>query len=431
MSYLISPHRKSWIDVPVGSDFPLQNIPFGIMETAQGQRSVATRVGDTVVDLAAVAQMGYLDALQVPVEVFYHPYLNGMMLLGRDACRAIRMRVADLLDADNAELRDHAFNRSNVLYGVEEVTMQLPVFIGDYTDFYSSREHATNVGKMFRDPDNALLPNWLHLPVGYHGRSSSIVVSGTPLHRPFGQTLPPQADTPVFGPSKRVDFELETGFFTYEGKPLGHAISAAEAEDYIFGMVLFNDWSARDIQKWEYVPLGPFLAKNFGSSMSPWVVTLDALEPFRTAGPTQEPAPLPYLHTPGEHTFDIQLEVLLQPEGAEPSRICRSNFKHLYWNMAQQLAHHTVNGCNIRAGDLLASGTISGPTPDSFGSMLELSWSGQQPLTLASGHQRSFIEDGDTVIMRGFAEQPGLRIGFGEVSCTLLPALPPSHASTL
>jgi fumarylacetoacetase len=302
--------------------------------------------------------------------------------------------------------------------------MHLPAEIGDYTDFYASREHATNVGVMMRGPENALMPNWLHLPVAYHGRASSVVVSDTPIRRPRGQVKPDNADRPVFGPSRSLDFELEMGFFVGPGNALGQPIPIAQAADHIFGMVLVNDWSARDIQKWEYQPLGPFLAKNFATSISPWVVTLEALEPFRVAGPAQDPPPLAYLHTSGDWSYDIQLEVWLQGSGmAKPERICRSNSNHLYWNVCQQLAHHTVNGCNLRPGDLLATGTISGPTPDSYGSMLELAWMGTRPLRFANGETRIFLQDGDRVTMTGWCEGPGYRIGFGEVRGEILPAL--------
>jgi fumarylacetoacetase len=300
--------------------------------------------------------------------------------------------------------------------------MLLPVKIGDYTDFYSSIEHATNVGKMFRDPDNALLPNWKHLPVGYHGRASSIVVSGTPIHRPKGQFKDPDMEMPAFGPSRRLDFELEVAFITGKQTKLGDSISTEDAEDFIFGFVLFNDWSARDIQNWEYVPLGPFLGKSFGSSISPWVVTLEALEPFRIGTGLQEPEVLPYLKCEKNHSFDINLEVLIQPEGKKAAKVSTSNFKYLYWNVAQQLAHHTSNGCNINVGDMMASGTISGPTDDSLGSMLELSWKGSRAVKLEDGEERKFIEDGDAVIMKGFAEKDGIRVGFGEVSGQILPA---------
>jgi fumarylacetoacetase len=301
--------------------------------------------------------------------------------------------------------------------------MLLPVQVGDYTDFYSSIEHATNVGTMFRDPDNALLPNWKHIPVGYHGRSSSIIASGVPIRRPMGQTRPDDNAPPVLGPTRLLDFELEMAFVTFDGKPLGERISTTEADDYIFGMLLFNDWSARDIQKWEYVPLGPFLAKNFASSVSPWVVTLDALEPFRTAGPVQEPEVLPYLKYQGAKNIDIALEVAIAPESSEEKVVSRSNYKYMYWNMNQQLAHHTVNGCNIRCGDMLASGTISGKEPSSYGSMLEITWRGTKPIAMPDGTERKFINDGDTVIMRGFCKKDRVRVGFGEVRTKVLPAM--------
>jgi fumarylacetoacetase len=309
---------------------------------------------------------------------------------------------------------------------MNEIEMQLPVHIGDYTDFYSSKEHATNVGKMFRDPENALLPNWLHIPVGYHGRSSTIIPSGTPIRRPNGQTMPKGAEKPVFGPSKLLDFELEMAFITTDANAIGEPIAISEAENYIFGLVLFNDWSARDLQKWEYVPLGPFLGKNFASSISPWIVTLDALEPFRVPSPKQDPEPLPYLMQEGDHSFDIHLEVDITPQNEPATTITRSNFKYMYWTMAQQLAHHTVNGCKVNSGDMMGSGTISGPTPDSYGSMLELSWQGTKPVQLANSITRKFIENNDTVTLRGFCEKDGVRVGFGEIVTKILPPLPMS-----
>jgi fumarylacetoacetase len=299
------------------------------------------------------------------------------------------------------------------MFYMDEIEMLLPVDIGDYTDFYSSREHATNVGTMFRDPENALLPNWLHLPVGYHGRSSSIVVSGTRIRRPKGQTLPAGAETPVFGPTKLLDFELEMGFITTDANSLGRSVSVEEARDQIFGLVLLNDWSARDIQKWEYVPLGPFLAKNFATSISPWIVTLDALEPFRVEGPKQDPEPLPYLKEEGKTAYDIKLEASIQPKNSEETVVSRTNFKYMYWSISQQLAHQTVNGCNVRSGDLYGSGTISGKEPGSYGSMLELTWKGTKPLKMKDGTERKFIENGDTVILRGHCENEQVRIGFG------------------
>ena len=336
-------------------------------------------------------------------------------------CAAV---ISQLLRADEPTLRDNATLREQALVPQAEVEMLLPADIGDYTDFYSSREHATNVGTMLRGADNALMPNWLHLPVAYHGRASSIVVSGAPIRRPRGQSKPEKAEAPLFGPSRSLDFELEVAAFVGPGNDLGRPVPINRSSDHIFGLVLLNDWSARDIQAWEYVPLGPFLAKNFATSISPWIVPLEALEPFRTAGPTQQPTPLPYLQAANNSTFDIHLEVLFQSrQMRDPQVICRTNFKHLYWSLAQQLAHHTVNGCNLRPGDLLASGTVSGPSPDSYGSMLELAWRGTKPLTLTSGEQRAFLQDGDTVTMTGWCQGNGYRVGFGAVTGTIVAAL--------
>jgi fumarylacetoacetase len=334
----------------------------------------------------------------------------------------VRQRVSELLRHDNPRLRDHEEAVRECLLRQTAVQMLRPVKPSNYTDFYSSIEHATNVGIMFRDPANALLPNWRHIPIGYHGRTSSIVASGTPIKRPNGQRKGPDEAAPTFGPSRQLDFELEMAFVVGQGTQLGQTIAIDEAEDHIFGLCLFNDWSARDLQSWEYVPLGPFLGKNFGSSLAPWVVTLDALEPFRQAGPVQEPTPLPYLQQDGNHNFDVHLEVALQPQGGPETTISRANFGLMYWSMAQQLTHHASNGCNMEVGDLYASGTISGPTPDSLGSMLELAWRGTRPLPLADGSERKFLQDGDTVTMRGYAEKDGIRIGFGEVRGTILPA---------
>ena len=416
------PTRKSWIDVDPESDFPIQNLPFGIFETDEKSARAGMAIGKTIVDLQAIQEAGFLDPLKLPKKIFAQPTLNAFIKLGKDITREVRNRMSALLDSANSQLRDDKALREKVLVPMNSARMLLPIQIGDYTDFYSSEEHATNVGTMFRDPKNALLPNWKHLPVAYHGRASSIIPSGVPIYRPKGQTLPKNAEEPVFGPTKRLDFELEMAFITYDGKPLGESISTSEAEDYIFGMVLFNDWSARDIQRWEYVPLGPFLAKNFASSISPWIVTLDALEPFRVAGKTQAPKVLPYLEFKGEKNYDINLEVYIKAQGSDPTRVGTSNFKYMYWNMCQQLAHHTVNGCNIRSGDMMASGTISGPDKGEFGSMLELSWNGATPLKMSDGSERTFIEDGDTVIMKGYCEKSGVKIGFGEVSTRVLPA---------
>ncbi len=417
-----SPSLRTWIDVPASSDFPIQNIPFGIFSTADKGKRPCTRIGDTVIDLGELADVGLLNEMGTDLSAFKAPVLNPLLRDGKHGTRALRGRLSELFNAENPALRDHALARSKALIPVNDVVMHLPVHIGDYTDFYSSRQHAYNVGCMFRDPANALLPNWLHLPVGYHGRSSSIVVSGTPIRRPKGQYKPTPDAAPEFGPTRQLDMELEMGFLTYDGNALGDRITTAEAEEKIFGLVLFNDWSARDIQAWEYVPLGPFLGKNFGSSMSSWVVTLDALEPFRIPSPVQDPPVLPYLRHEGDHHFDIRLEAEIATADGRGTTISRSNFKYLYWSMAQQLAHHTVNGCNVRAGDLMASGTISGETPESYGSLLELSWKGTKPLKLHDGTERKFLQDGDTLIMRGHAEKNGIRVGFGEVRGEILGA---------
>jgi fumarylacetoacetase len=421
MSDSPNPTLSSWVEVPKNSDFSIYNLPFGIFKNKKLSPRIGIAIGDKIVDLSILDQEGFFANMFLPEGIFIKDSLNELIALGKVQTKKIRERVQSLLLAENGELRDHSA-RGKVMVTRKEAEMLLPVKIGDYTDFYSSIEHATNVGKMFRDPENALLPNWKHLPVGYNGRASSIVVSGTPIHRPKGQFKDPDMEMPAFGPSRRLDFELELAFITGKPTKLGDSITTEDAEDFIFGFVLFNDWSARDIQAWEYVPLGPFLGKSFGSSISPWVVTLEALDSFRIAGPTQEPEVLPYLKCDKEHSFDINLEVLIQPDGKKPSKVCASNFKNLYWNVAQQLAHHTSNGCNINVGDMMASGTISGPTDDSLGSMLELSWKGSRAVELEDGEERKFIEDGDTVIMKGFAERDGVRVGFGEVSTQILPA---------
>ncbi|MFN8308891.1 MAG: fumarylacetoacetase [Chitinophagales bacterium] len=413
------PALKSWVDVSPQSDFPIQNLPFGIFKTNHKSPRAATAIGDYVLDLTVVAALGLFDDLHFDTSVFEAPTLNRFIALGKPVTNAVRERLSELLrhgaEAEK-ELRP-------LLIKQTEVQLLLPVHIPNYTDFYSSREHATNVGMMFRDPANALLPNWLHLPVGYHGRASSIVVSGTAIHRPKGQTKADDQTAPTFGPSRLVDFELEMAFVVGKGTALGESIATAQAEEYIFGMLLFNDWSARDIQKWEYVPLGPFLAKNFGSTVSPWIVTMEALEPFRCASPQQSPEVLPYLKFEGDRNFDIQLQVEIEPQGVAPKIVSQSNFKYMYWNMAQQLAHHTVNGCNVEVGDLYASGTISGPSPDSYGSMLEISWQGKKPVSMPDGSERRFIQDNDTVNMRAWCAKNGVRIGFGPCSGKILPAI--------
>ena len=415
-------HLRSWIPVPEHSDFPIQNIPFGIIKLEGKSPRVATRIGDSVIDLFEIYKLGYFESLTFDAMDFDASFLNSLMKKGKLAVRELRNSISSLFQSDNPLLRDKMEVHGSFLYSLDSVEMLLPIQIGDYTDFYSSKEHATNVGVMFRDPANALLPNWLWIPVGYHGRASSVVVSGTPFHRPKGQIKPNDDEDPIFSASRQIDFELEMGFITFDGKALGDSISIAEADDYIFGLCLFNDWSARDIQKWEYVPLGPFLAKNFVSTMSAWIVTLDALQPFRVESPIQSPEVLAYLAGSGKDSYDINLQVAIATESNEETEICQSNFKYMYWTMAQQLAHHTVNGCNVRVGDLMGSGTISGPTEGSYGSMLELAWKGTKPLTLADGSQRRFILDGDTVVMRGYCQNASIRIGFGEVKGKLLPA---------
>lgn len=417
-------HLKSWVQVPENSDFPIQNLPFGVVSTLMHpeHKFVAVRIGDHVLNLATLANEGYFNDLPFSAHVFQQDFLNPIMKYGKLAIRALRNRISELLLQDNNSFRLQQEHHA-ALIPVTSVHTHLPVQIGDYTDFYSSKEHATNVGIMFRDPANALLPNWLWIPVGYHGRASSVIPSGHDVIRPKGQIKPDDNADPIYAPSRQIDFELEMGFITFDGKPLGQQITTAEAEDHIFGLCLFNDWSARDIQKWEYVPLGPFLAKNFASSMSCWIVTLDALQPFATATPAQHPDVLSYLKFEGNRSYDIQLEVAIEIPAQPEKVVSQSNFKYMYWNMAQQLAHHTVNGCNIRCGDLMGSGTISGPTPDSYGSMLELAWKGTKPIQMPDGSERRFIQDNDTVIMRGYCQNNGVKIGFGEVRSKLLPSI--------
>jgi fumarylacetoacetase len=420
-----NPGVESFVEVSRDSDFPIQNLPYGafVRSDASGPR-VGVAIGDLVLDLTVVEEAGLLS---VPgsraVRLFADGTLNGLMALGRPVWRAVRARIGELLRADNPELRDSQGVRDSALVRQADVKMKLPAEIGDYTDFYSSRHHAFNVGTMFRGPENALMPNWVWLPVAYHGRSSSIVISGTDVRRPRGQQIAEGASGPTLGPSRLVDYELEMGFFVGSGSGLGRSIAVSEADEHIFGMVIVNDWSARDIQKWEYQPLGPFLAKNFATTVSPWVVTMDALEPFRCEGPVQKPEPLDYLVSPGRRSYDIFLEVWLKPAGSgEEVRLSRGNFNDLYWDVRQQLAHHTVNGCNMRPGDLLASGTISGESKGSRGCLLELTWRGGEPVKLPGGEELKFLRDGDEVLMRGWCEREGVRIGFGECAGRLLPA---------
>lgn len=413
----------SWKKVSPHSDFSIYNIPFGIYSDAEVKHRVCSAIGDEIIDLQELYQNGFFK--NIPIEntsVFEQRYLNDFIALGKLTTSAIRRRIQELLSDANTELQSAHHLHSKIFKPIDKVKLLLPLRIGDYTDFYSSEYHATNVGKMFRDPNNALLPNWKHLPVGYHGRSSSIFVSPHSFYRPNGQTKPADAEKPIFGPSKLLDFELETAFVIGKATQQGDVIPVQQAREYIFGMLLFNDWSARDIQTWEYQPLGPFLAKNFASTISPWVVTMDALAPFYIDAPPQNPEPLPYLRQKPLQNLDIQLEVYLRtPDGSE-TLICQSNTKYLYWTMEQQLAHHTINGCPVNIGDLMASGTISGPKPHQFGSMLELTWKGTKPLRLNNGEERKFLQDGDTIIIKGFAEKDNIRVGFGTCEATVLPA---------
>jgi fumarylacetoacetase len=410
---------QTWIKIDKNSDFSIYNLPFGVYSTESKNKRIGIAIGDMVLNLEGINKLGVFDGLNIGSNVFVSNYLNDFISLGKKTTVKVREIVQKELCDASSVLR----NNNSVFIKQEEVTMHMPVKIGDYTDFYSSIEHATNIGTMFRDPKNALLPNWKHLPVGYHGRASSIILSGQNIYRPKGQVMLIDNTAPSFQESSRVDFELEMGFIIGKSTNLGESVSAEEAENFIFGKVLFNDWSARDIQKWEYVPLGPFLAKSFASSISPWVVTLEALEPFKTNGPIQDPEVLPHLATKGAKNYDINLEVLIQPEKENEKIVSKSNFKFMYWNMCQQVAHHTSNGCNMNIGDMMASGTISGKDPDSYGSMLELSWAGSKPVSLNNGDFRKFIEDNDTVIMRGYCQKESIRVGFGEVKTKLLKSL--------
>lgn len=412
-----------FLPIPVDHPFPIQNLPYGVFSGREQGPRVGVAIGDHVLDLSVLAEAGLLPSYNV----FAEPSLNALMSCGREAWNEVRATLQCLLDEETPTLRGNRRLRTRALIPVQEVTMHLPVAVGDYTDFYSSKPHATNVGSIFRDKNNPLLPNWLHLPVAYHGRASSLVVSGTPIRRPYGQTKRPEEASPAFGPSLELDFELEIGYFIGQGNILGDPISVTDAQQHLFGLVLVNDWSARDLQRWEYVPLGPFLAKNFGTSISPWVVPFTALQPFRVAGPKQDPTPLPYLSNSEDAAYDIFLEVKLQTSAmAEAHPISRTNFKEMYWSIGQQVAHHTLTGCNLRLGDLLASGTLSGSAKNSYGSLLELAWAGKEPLELPNGERRSFLEDGDTVILTGYAQGDGYRIGLGEVRGTVLPAKAPA-----
>jgi len=411
---------NTWIDIPKNSDFSIYNLPFGIFSTNKNSKRVGIAIGNNIIDLLACNELDIFKDLNINNNVFENNFLNDFINLGKNKTNKVREIIQQQLTDESSKIKIS----SVVMIPMNEAEMHLPVKVGDYTDFYSSIEHATNIGSMFRDPSNPLLPNWRHLPVGYHGRASSIIVSGIDIFRPQGQVMPLDSDKPVFTSSKRIDFELEMGYIIGKNSSLGSSITTDDADNYIFGKVLFNDWSARDIQKWEYVPLGPFLGKSFASSISPWVVTIEALDNFRVAGPIQNPEVLDYLKFNGLKNYDINLSVSILPEKTNIETIvCKSNFKYMYWNMSQQIAHHTINGCNLNVGDMMASGTISGKSKDSYGSMLELSWGGKKNIELNDGSSRTFIEDYDSVIMRGYCEKDNIRVGFGEVKSKLLPSI--------
>ena len=411
---------NTWIEVPNNTDFSIYNLPFGIFSKKGISKRVGVAIGNKVIDLLACNKLNIFTDLDIDNSVFENGFLNDFINLGKNKTNKVREILQKQLTDENSKLKVH----NDLIFSMFEVEMHMPVNVGDYTDFYSSMEHASNIGSMFRDPDNPLLPNWRHLPVGYHGRASSIIVSGVDINRPKGQIKPVDSENPIFSSSKRIDFELEMGYIIGKNSKLGSSISTKDAEDYIFGKVLFNDWSARDIQKWEYVPLGPFLGKSFASSISPWVVTIEALKPFKVQGPVQHPEVLDYLKFDGLKNYDINLSVSILPGDSEiETVICKSNFKYMYWNMSQQIAHHTVNGCNLNTGDMMASGTISGKSKDSYGSMLELSWGGKKDIILDGGYSRTFVEDFDTIFMRGYCLKNDIRVGFGEVKTKLLPSI--------
>ncbi|MFO0357049.1 MAG: fumarylacetoacetase [Sphingobacteriaceae bacterium] len=410
---------KTWFPVNENSDFSIYNIPFGVYSDEKVKHHVCSAIGEYIIDLFELESK---DVFDINRSVFDQAYLNDFISLGKPTTNKVREKIIELLCDENSVLKTDKDLYAKVFKKQSDVKMLMPVKVGDYTDFYSSIDHATNVGTMFRDPNNALLPNWKHLPVGYHGRASSICVSGHSFNRPKGQTKPADSEVPVFGPSNLLDIELETAFIIGRSTEMGDSVSTDKADDHIFGMVLFNDWSARDIQTWEYVPLGPFLAKNFASTISPWIVTLEALEPFRVKGYVQDPPLLPYLQYNGDRNVDINLDVYLKPQGGEENLVCTSNYKYMYYTMEQQLAHHTVNGCNINVGDMMASGTISGPTQTEYGSFLELTWRGTKPIKLKDGSERKFVNDNDTVTIRGYCKKDGMRVGFGDCTATLLPA---------
>ncbi len=410
--------KTSWLQIPENSDFTLYNVPFGVIKINSNYYA-ATCIGDTAINLFELAQLGAFKSIKgFNKNTLNQQYLNDFIALGKQITNAVREEIINLFDEKNGAQKQQF---AKALLKLTEAKNTLPIKIGDYTDFYSSIDHATNIGKMIRDPANALMPNWKHLPVAYHGRASSICVSGHSFYRPKGQKKPADADAPIFGQTNLLDFELETGFIIGKSTTMGDSITTQNASDYIFGKVLFNDWSARDIQTWEYVPLGPFLAKNFASTISPWIITIEALEPFKVEGYKQIPEVLPYLQYKGFDNYDINLEVIIETQQGVQTSVCQSNYKYMYWTMTQQLAHHSVNGCNVNVGDLMGSGTISGPQPHEFGSLMELTWKGANPIKLNDGTERKFINDNDSVIIKGYAQKGNIRVGFGECKSTVLP----------
>ncbi|PJE53202.1 fumarylacetoacetase [Marinomonas sp. BSi20584] len=411
--------KKTFLPVDERSDFSIHNLPYGVFSSGKLSPRIGVAIGHQIIDLSQLEEAGLLPTSDN--SVFNCDTLNPFISLGKEIWHETRARLQDLLDFNNPELRDNNELCDKAIINQADVQMHLPIHVSSYTDFYSSREHAFNVGCMFRDPKHALMPNWSELPIGYNGRASSVVVSGTDIVRPSGQVKVPDSERPIFSSSRKLDFELETAFIIGRPNAMGKPVSIENAHEHIFGMVLLNDWSARDIQQWEYVPLGPFNSKTFASSISPWVVTLEALEPFRCSGPKQEPLPLPYLREKRDNNFDINLEVSFDVAGHE-TVISKTNFKYMYWTMPQQLAHHTISGCNMQVGDLLGSGTISGKDKGSRGSLLELTWNMTESLTLNNGESRYFIEDGDGIVIRGYAQKDEVRVGFGEVRGKILPA---------
>ncbi len=418
-----NPALKSWLEVSSTSDFPIQNIPFGVFLTNNNGVTIGTRIGDHAIDLGALHQLGYFKNIELTEDIFLQDTLNDFISAGKKTWRLVRNRISEIFNETNAVLRDNLNHRKQIILPIAEVEMQLPVAIGDYTDFYSSKEHALNISRIFSGEEHDLSTKWFNYPLAHNGRSSSIIPGGIPIHRPHGQIWSLDAEVPVFGPTSAIDFELELGFITTDANVLGESVPIDQAGDYIFGVVLFNDWSCRDIQRWECMPLGPFLSKNFACSMSTWIVTLDALEPYKVKGALQEPKPLPYLQMKENWLYDINLEVSITPENKVPTIVTRTNYKSSYWNMHQQLSHHTANGCKINSGDLLSSGALSGDTEGTFGTMIEITNNGENPIKLNGGSTRKYIENGDTVTFKGYCKKGTARIGFGDLTTKILPAI--------